>query len=120
MGMTLRVHIISVMYNFQRLYDSDAEGNIPDLVMFHVTASDEEIARRMHEFPHEYPIVKKDILEVKRRFDEEISKSLFTHGGSTVVIDTTGKTPEESFDRLNEIGTVSDVWRDRSACYGSA
>ncbi len=90
------------VYNFQRLYEAQVlEGNIPDLVMFHVTASDEEIARRMHEFPHEYPIVQeKDILEVKRRFDEEISKSLFTHGGRTVVIDTTGKTPEESFDEV--------------------
>ena len=90
------------VYNFQRLYEAQVlEGNIPDLVMFHVTASDEEIARRMHEFPHEYPIVQeKDILEVKRRFDEEISKSLFTQGGRTVVIDTTGKTPEESFDEV--------------------
>ena len=90
------------VYNFQRLYEAQVlEGNIPDLVMFHVTASDEEIARRMHEFPHEYPIVQeKDILEVKRRFDEEISKSLFTQGGRTVVINTTGKTPEESFDEV--------------------
>ena len=90
------------VYNFQRLYEAQVlEGNIPDLVMFHVTASDEEIARRMHESPHEYPIVQeKDILEVKRRFDEEISKSLFTQGGRTVVINTTGKTPEESFDEV--------------------
>ena len=90
------------VYNFQRLYETQVlEGNIPDLVMFHVTASDEVIARRMSESPHEYPIVRQqDIPEVKRRFDEEVSKSLFTHGGRTVVIDTTEKTPEESFDEI--------------------
>ena len=90
------------VYNFQRLYETQVlEGNIPDLVMFHVTASDEVIARRMSESPHEYPIVRQqDIPEVKRRFDEEVSKSLFTHGGRTVVIDTTEKTPEESFDEV--------------------
>ena len=90
------------VYNFQRLYETQVlEGNIPDLVMFHVTASDEVIARRMHESPHEYPIVREqDISEVKRRFDEEVSKSLFTHGGRTIVIDTTEKTPEESFDEV--------------------
>jgi len=90
------------VYNFQRLYETQVlEGNIPDLVMFHVTADDEVIARRMHECSHEYPIVREqDIPEVKRRFDEEVSKSLFTHGGRTVVIDTTDKTPEESFDEV--------------------
>ena len=77
------------------------EAHLPDVVMFHVTASDEEIARRMKEDPHEYPIVREqDIPEVKKRFEEEIAKSLFTHQGRTVLLDTTGKTPQESFDEL--------------------
>ena len=72
--------------------------------MFHVTASDEEIARRMAEAPHEYPIVReKDIAAIKQQFDEEVAKSLFTHQGRTVVLDTTGKTPQESFDELLEL-----------------
>ena len=89
-------------YGFQRLYESLVlEAHLPDLVMFHVTASDEEIARRMQDDPHEYPIVReKDIVEIKKRFDEEIEKSLFTHQGRTVLLDTTGKTPQESFDEL--------------------
>ncbi len=87
---------------FQRLYESQVvEAHLPDVVMFHVTASDEEIARRMREHPHEYPIVReKDIAAIKRSFDEEIAKSLFTHQQRTVVLDTTDKTPEESFDEL--------------------
>ena len=77
------------------------EAHLPDIVMFHVTASDEEIARRMRENPHEYPIVREgDIAEIKRRFDREIEQSLFTHAHRTVVLDTTGKTPQESFDEL--------------------
>ena len=57
-------------YQFQRLYESQVlEAHLPDIVMFHVTASDEEIARRMRENPHEYPIVREgDIAEIKRRF----------------------------------------------------
>jgi hypothetical protein len=77
------------------------EAHLPDVVMFHVTASDEEIATRMKDDPHEYPIVREqDIADVKKRFDEEIGKSLFTHQRRTVVLDTTGKTPEQSFDEL--------------------
>ena len=89
-------------YGFQRLYESLVlEAHLPDVVMFHVTASDEEIATRMKDDPHEYPIVREqDIADVKKRFDEEIEKSLFTHQRRTVVLDTTGKTPEKSFDEL--------------------
>ncbi len=89
-------------YQFQRLYEAQVlEAHLPDIVMFHVTASDEEIAWRMSENPHEYPIVREgDIAEIKRRFDEEIEQSLFTHAHRTVVLDTTGKMPQESFDEL--------------------
>ncbi len=89
-------------YQFQRLYESQVlEGHLPDIVMFHVTASDEEIARRMRETPHEYPIVReRDIAEIKKRFAEEIKKSLFTHAGYTIELDTTGKTPQQSLDEL--------------------
>ena len=92
-------------YGFQRLYESLVlEAHLPDLVMFHVTASDEEIARRMAEAPHEYPIVReKDIAAIKQQFDEEVAKSLFTHQGRTVVLDTTGKPPQDSFDELLEL-----------------
>ena len=77
------------------------EAHLPDVVLFHVTASDEEIARRMQDSPHEYPVVRQEhIAEVKARFDEEIAASLFTHQNRTIVLDTTGKTPEESFDEL--------------------
>lgn len=89
-------------YGFQRLYESLVlEAHLPDVVMIHVTASDEQIAQRMQDHPHEYPVVREqDIAEIKKRFDEEIEKSLFTHQRRTVVLDTTGKTPQESFDEL--------------------
>ena len=92
-------------YQFQRLYEAQVlEAHLPDIVMFHVTASDEEIAQRMRDSPHEYPIVREgDIGEIKKRFDEEVEKSLFTHAHRTVVLDTTGKTPQESFDELLEL-----------------
>ena len=77
------------------------EAHLPDVVLFHVTASDEEIARRMQDSPHEYPVVREEhIAEVKARFEEEIAASLFTHQRRTIVLDTTDKTPEESFDEL--------------------
>jgi hypothetical protein len=89
-------------YQAQRLYEAQVlEAHLPDVVMFHVTASDEEIARRLREKPHEYPIVReKDIPQLKKRFAEEVEKSLFTHQRCTVVLDTTDKTPEESLDEL--------------------
>ena len=69
--------------------------------MIHVTASDEAIRERMQADPHEYQIIKEgDIAEVKQRFEEEIEKSLFTQNGRKIVVDTTGKTPQESLDDL--------------------
>ena len=89
-------------YGFQRLYESLVlEAHLPDVVLFHVTASDEEIARRMQDSPHEYPVVRREhIAEIKAHFEAEIAASLFTQQNRTVVLDTTGKTPAESFDEL--------------------
>ncbi|MXX41355.1 MAG: hypothetical protein F4Z85_25440, partial [Gemmatimonadetes bacterium] len=72
-------------YGFQRLYETLVlEAHLPDVVLFHVTASDEEIARRMQDSPHEYPVVREEhIAEVKARFEEEIAASLFTHQNRT-------------------------------------
>ena len=89
-------------YNFQRQYEAMVlEARLPDVVLFHVTASDEAIRRRMRDAPHEYQIIKEsDIAEVKQRFDDEIGRCLFTHKGRKIEIDTTDKTPEESLDEL--------------------
>ena len=89
-------------YRFQRLYESLVlDAHLPDVVMVHVTASDETIRRRMREAPHEYQITKaEDVPQLKTRFAEEIDQSLFTHQGRTIELDTTGKTPAESFDEL--------------------
>ena len=89
-------------YQFQRFYETSViEAKLPDVVLFHLTASDEAIAERMRSNPHPYPIVReKDIAEVKQRFEEEVAQSLFTLKGRTVIIDTTGKTPQESLDEL--------------------
>lgn len=86
----------------QRGYETQVmEARLPDVVMIHVTASDEEIQRRMEADPHEYQIIKsKDIPKLKQLFQEEIDKSLFTHKGRTIVLDTTDKSPAESLDEL--------------------
>ena len=69
--------------------------------MIHVTASDEAIEERMAADPHEYQIIRKaDIPTLKRLFQEEIDKSLFTQKGHKIVLDTTDKTPTESLDEL--------------------
>jgi hypothetical protein len=90
------------MYRAQRHYEVQVfEARLPDVVLIHVTASDEAIRQRMEADPHEYQIIKsEDIPELKRRFDEEIEQSLFTQKGRTIVIDTTDKTPQASFDEL--------------------
>lgn len=90
------------MYRAQRHYEAQVfEAHLPDVVMIHVTASDEAIRERMKTHPHEYQVIKADdIPEIKKRFDEEIEKSLFTQKGRLIVVDTTDKTPEESFDEL--------------------
>ena len=41
-----------------------------------------------------------DYPQVASNFEAEIVASLFTHQNRTVVLDTTGKTPAESFDEL--------------------
>ena len=89
-------------YRMQRLYEAMVlEARLPDVVLIHVTASDAAVRERMKAYPHEYQIIKeKDIPEVKRRFDEESEKSLFTHKGRKIVLDTTDKTPQESLDEL--------------------
>lgn len=89
-------------YNFQRHYEAmTLEARLPDIVLFHVTASDDAIRERMRTNPHEYQIIKeKDIPELKRRFEEEVQQSLFTRGGRLITLDTTDKAPRESLDEL--------------------
>ena len=88
--------------NAQRGYETQViEARLPDVVMIHVTASDAAIAERMTADPHEYQIIRKaDIPELQRLFQEEIDKSLFSHSGRKIVLDTTDKTPTESLDEL--------------------
>ncbi len=90
------------IYRAQTTYEAEVyEMHLPDIALIHVTASDEAIRERMEANPHEYEIIKaKDIPEIKRRFEEEVEKSVFTRTGKKVVIDTTDKTPEESLDEL--------------------
>jgi len=89
-------------YRTQRIYESMVlETRLPDLVLVHVTASDESIRQRMKSDPHEYQIIREEsIAAAKERFAEEIDRSLFTHKGWTIELDTTDKTPEESFDEF--------------------
>ena len=76
-------------------------AHLPDVVMFHVTASDEEIASRMARIRTSIRLcAKRTSPRSRERFDEEVEKSLFTHQGRTVVLDTTDKTPQQSFDEL--------------------
>ena len=91
-------------YGFQRLYESQVlEAHLPDIVLIHMTASDAAISERMHDSPHQYQIIQeKDISEIKQRFEEEVNKSLFTQKGRRIVLDTTGKSPQESLDELLE------------------
>ena len=89
-------------YQFHRLYEAQVfEQRLPDLVMIHVTASDEAILRRMHQAPHPHQVIREeDIARVKERFAQEVQQSLFTYQGRTLHLDTTDKTPEESLDEL--------------------
>ena len=71
------------------------------VVMIHVKASDESIKERMKTDPHEYQIISsEDIPKLNELFQEEIDKSLFTHKGSKIELDTTNKSPTESLDEL--------------------
>ena len=96
------VHIMATITTAQRGYETQVmEARLPDVVFFHVTASDEVINRRIETDPHEYQIIKQgDISKLKRLFEEEIDKSLFTLKGRKIVLDTTDKTPAESLDEL--------------------
>ncbi|MCY4404463.1 MAG: hypothetical protein OXD54_18010 [Candidatus Poribacteria bacterium] len=89
-------------YRAQRGYETQVmEARLPDVVLIHVTASDDSIKERMETDPHEYQIIKsEDIPNLKQLFDEEIDKSLFTHKGRRIVLDTSDKTPTESLDEL--------------------
>lgn len=89
-------------YHAQRGYETQVmEARLPDVVLIHVTASDEAIKKRMEADPHEYQIIKaKDIPKLKHLFAEEIDKSLFTQKGRKIMLDTTDKTPSEALDEL--------------------
>ena len=88
--------------NAQRGYEAQVlEARLPDVVLIHVTASDGAIRERMATDPHEYQIIREpDIPTLKRLFQEEIDRSLFTQKGRKIVLDTTDKTPMESLDEL--------------------
>ena len=89
-------------YRHQRLYEVQVlESRLPDVVLIHVTASDEAIRQRMAEAPHEYAIVKSaDVTEIKQRFADEVDRSLLAHKGLLVEIDTTDASPQQSLDEL--------------------
>ena len=90
------------MYNIQRHYEARVlESHLPNLILIHMTASDEAIRHRMQTTPHEYQIIREsDIPELKNRFSEEVEKSLLAIGPTPIVLDTTDKTPQQSLDEL--------------------
>ena len=59
-------------YRAQRGYETQVmEARLPDVVLIHVTASDEAIKARMEAAPHEYEIIKAaDIPKLKSLFEE--------------------------------------------------
>ena len=76
------------------------ETRVPDIVLIHVTASDDAIRERMKSDPHEYEIIKeKDISALKSRFAAECGESLLAKS-HRIDLDTTGKTPHQSLDEL--------------------
>jgi len=89
-------------YQFHRLYEAQVFAqHLPDLVMVHLTASDEAIRERMHRAPHPHQIIREeDIPVLKERFADEVAHSLFTYQGRTILLDTTARTPAESLDEL--------------------
>lgn len=91
-------------HNMQRIYESKVlEAHLPDIVLVHLTASDEAIATRMKAQPHQYQIIQeKDIPDLKKRFEQEVERSLFCWGGRRIDMDTTDKTPQQSLDELLE------------------
>ena len=89
-------------YGHQRLYEVQVlESRLPDVVLIHVTASDDAIAERIKVRPHSYQIIKPaDVSMLKTRFADEVEKSLFSQKRILVEIDTTDKTPQQSLDEL--------------------
>lgn len=90
------------IHHNQRHYEVQVlEARLPDVVLIHLTAEDEAIRERMRTVPHEYQIIEeKDISEIKKRFEKEVSQSLLTRNGHLITLDTTEKTPQESLDEL--------------------
>ncbi len=89
-------------YHFQRQYEAKLlKEDLPGLILIHVTADDDTIRRRMRDHPHEYQIIREtDIADLKRRFGEEVEKSLLTQGREFIDLDTSDKTPQQSLDDL--------------------
>ena len=90
------------LHHHQRFYEAQVLAHdLPDVVLIHVTASDDTIRERMRARPHKYQIIKEDhISEIRQRFEDEIADSIFTIRRRKVLLDTTGKTPQDSFDEL--------------------
>ena len=83
---------------FARRIDGEIMEFGPDTVMALLTASPEDIARRMAASRHRYGTVQeKDIETVLARFDEEYAASTI---GRKLRIDTGGKTPEETLEEF--------------------
>jgi len=77
----------------QVTYTREAEAEMPsDTILTLLTASQEAIAKRMEEKPHEYNVIKKeDIPMLLNRFSEEFRQSKLRR---KFQIDTTNLTPE--------------------------
>ena len=82
----------------RRMHSKNIENQImkysPQMVLIHVKAAPEVIARRMRENPHPHSLVRpQDIELVLRRFDEEFKRSIIPQ---KIVLDTSTATVEES------------------------
>ena len=68
------------LHHHQRFYEAQVLAHhLPDVVLIHVTASDEAIRERIKADPHKYQIIKgDDIPEIKRRFEQESFDELLT------------------------------------------
>ena len=81
-----------------RMIERDLLEIAPDMVLVLMKASREEIVKRMKEKPHMTEVIKeKDVESVLKNFDDEYEKSLITR---KFVLDTTGKTIEETFNQF--------------------
>ena len=75
----------------QRVYEAQIfERRLPDVVLFHLTASDDAIKARSEASPHEHQVIRvEDIGRIKDRFAEEVESSLFRKVGRVIPLDTT-------------------------------